>query len=110
MNRWQTATDLHVDAATLGALSSSCAEFLVHAADVEGKCEGIDSELVRFLGNHCSIPVTSAGGVNSLDDLRTVSELSGGKVDLTIGSALDLFGGSKVCYADCVEWNKKASS
>ncbi|MEN8733466.1 MAG: phosphoribosylformimino-5-aminoimidazole carboxamide ribotide isomerase, partial [Lentimonas sp.] len=110
MNRWQTATDLDIDASTLGALSSSCAEFLIHAADVEGKCEGIDADLVRFLGDSCSIPVTYAGGVNSFEDLQTVSELSGGKVDLTIGSALDLFGGSKVCYTDCVKWNKKASS
>lgn len=109
MNRWQTMTDLNIDASTLDELSSSCAEFLVHAADVEGKCEGIDSDLVHFLGENCSIPVTYAGGVNSLEDLRLVSELSDGKVDLTIGSALDLFGGSKVRYSDCIDWNKKAS-
>ena len=110
MNRWQTPTDLSVDAATLGELSEFCSEFLIHAADVEGKCGGIDSELVEFLGAHCAIPVTYAGGASSLDDLAEVDRLSGGKVDLTIGSALDLFGGKKVCYADCVAWNKKASS
>ena len=107
MNRWQTQTNVCVDAPTLAALSESCAEFLVHAADVEGKCEGIDVELVRFLGENCSIPVTYAGGVNSFEDLATVQELSQGKVDLTIGSALDLFGGSKVRYIDCVQWNRE---
>ncbi|MGJ8649003.1 MAG: phosphoribosylformimino-5-aminoimidazole carboxamide ribotide isomerase [Opitutaceae bacterium] len=110
MNRWQTPTDLKIDAATLSALAGSCAEFLVHAADVEGKCQGIDADLVKFLGQHCSIPVTYAGGVNGFEDLKTVDQMSAGKVDLTIGSALDLFGGEKVCYADCVAWNKKASS
>lgn len=110
MNRWQTPTDLTVNAPTLRDLSSRCAEFLIHAADVEGKCEGIDAELVRFLGENCLIPVTYAGGVNSFDDLATVQKLSGGTVDLTIGSALDLFGGSKVCYAACVAWNQQASS
>jgi len=106
MNRWQTATDLKVDASTLRDLAQSCDEFLVHAADVEGQCEGIDVDLVRLLGTHASIPVTYAGGVNSIDDLSLVERLSQGKVDLTIGSALDLFGGSKVRYADCVAWNK----
>jgi len=108
MNRWQTPTDLDVDAATLAELAGSCAEFLVHAADVEGKCGGIDERLVAFLGAHCPIPVTYAGGANALEDFATVDCLSGGKVDLTIGSALDLFGGSQVRYADCVAWNQRS--
>lgn len=107
MNRWQTLTDLPITAATLKALAGSCAEFLIHAADVEGKCEGIDGKLVEFIGRHSPIPATYAGGVNDLADLQTVQDLSGGKVDLTIGSALDIFGGSSVRYADCVEWNRK---
>jgi len=74
---------------------------------VEGKCEGIDARLVEFLGQHAGIPVTYAGGVHALDDLQTVQDLSGGKVDLTIGSALDLFGGNQVRYADCVAWNRR---
>lgn len=106
MNRWQTLTDLGVDAPTIRELAESCDEFLVHAADVEGKCGGIDSRLVEYLGAHCPIPVTYAGGANAFWDLATVDELSGGKVDLTIGSALDLFGGTQVRYADCVEWNR----
>jgi len=106
MNRWQTSTDLILTAAILRQLALSCAEFLVHAADVEGKCQGIDTRLVEFLGAHATIPVTYAGGVHAFNDLQTVHDLSGGKVDLTIGSALDLFGGSQVCYADCVAWNR----
>jgi phosphoribosylformimino-5-aminoimidazole carboxamide ribotide isomerase len=110
MNRWQTPTDLMLDAETLGKLADSCDEFLIHAADVEGKCEGIDARLVEFLGAHTTIPVTYAGGVHSFEDLQTVQDLSGGKVDLTIGSALDLFGGKKVRYEDCVEWNRAHGS
>lgn len=108
MNRWQALTDLDVDASTIAELAGSCDEFLVHAADVEGKCGGIDQQLVAFLGQHCPIPVTYAGGANALEDLTTVDRLSGGKVDLTIGSALDLFGGSQVRYADCVAWNQRS--
>ena len=107
MNRWQTPTDLQLDAATLSELSNYCAEFLVHAADVEGKCEGIDARLVEFLGRHATIPVTYAGGVQALGDLQTVQDLSNGKVDLTVGSALDLFGGKQVRYRDCVDWNRR---
>ena len=86
--------------------ASSCQ--LVHAADVEGKCEGIDERLVEFLGSHCPIPVTYAGGARSFEDLATVDLLSEGKVDLTIGSALDIFGGMQVKYSDCVEWNQQS--
>lgn len=107
MNRWQTETNLEINANTLSELADSCDEFLVHAADVEGKCDGIDTRLVEFLGNHCPIPVTYAGGANAYEDLATVEKLSGGKVDLTIGSALDLFGGHQVSYSDCVAWNRR---
>ncbi len=110
MNRWQTRTELALDAATLAQLAASCAEFLIHAADVEGKCEGIDARLVEFLGRHATIPVTYAGGARSLDDLAEVERLSAGRVDLTIGSALDLFGGSGARYADCVAWNRRAGT
>ncbi len=106
MNRWQTLTDLAVTPATLDALASSCDEFLVHAADVEGRCEGIDGELVAMLGGWGKRPVTYAGGASRLADLELVDRLGGGRVDLTIGSALDLFGGSGVSYRDCVAWNQ----
>lgn len=109
MNRWQTRTELEVDAETLATLGETCAEFLVHAADVEGKCEGIDERLVAFLGQHAPCPVTYAGGAHSFTDLADVERLSAGRVDLTIGSALDLFGGTGVRYADCVAWNRRPS-
>lgn len=88
-------------------LEPYCSEFLIHAADVEGLQRGIDHELVAKLGEWCTIPVTYAGGGRSLQDLELVKNLSGAKVDLTIGSALDIFGGSGVKFDECVEWNKR---
>lgn len=107
MNRWQTLTDLPISPETLTSLAPHCAEFLIHAADVEGKCQGIDEELVRFLGSWGQIPLTYAGGASSFEDLERVSELSQGKVDLTIGSALDIFGGTRVSYEQCVAYNHR---
>ena len=102
-NRWQTVTETRLDAALFALLEPFCAEFLVHAADVEGKCEGIDEQLVRSLGGWVSLPTTYAGGARRLEDIARVSELSSGKVDLTIGSALDIFGGSLVRYEDAAK-------
>jgi len=104
-NRWQTVTETAVDEATLKALGEHCAEFLIHAADVEGLQGGIDQELVKLLGEHCTVPVTYAGGARSLDDLKLVDKLSDGRVDLTIGSALDIFGGAGVTLQECIDWN-----
>lgn len=104
-DRWQTVTDTAVNEQTLTELASHCAEFLIHAADVEGLQAGIDKELVSLLGKYCTIPVTYAGGARSLEDLQAVELLSAGKVDLTIGSALDIFGGSGVTLEECVRWN-----
>lgn len=106
MNRWQTRTSLKVTPAVLDSLASHCAEFLIHAADVEGQCRGMDEDLLRLLGAWNGIPVTYAGGARSLADLQLAHDLSAGKVDVTIGSALDIFGGAGVRYADCVAWNK----
>ena len=106
-DRWQTVTELAVNAETLAQLSTHCAEFLIHAADVEGLQAGIDEDLVRLLAQACPIPVTYAGGARSLDDLKRVDELSAGKVDLTIGSALDIFGGHGVTLDECITWNKQ---
>ena len=106
MDRWQTYTDLLVNAETLLELSKSCAEFLVHAVDVEGLCRGIDGALVEKLADWSPIPVTYAGGASSLADLEETTRLGKGRVDLTIGSALDIFGGSGVKYAEVVEFNK----
>ncbi len=107
MDRWQKQTDLWLNPETLRQLSTSCAEFLIHAADVEGKCGGIDEDLVRHLGRHSPVPCTYAGGARALADLELVDTLSCGRVDLTIGSALDIFGGNQVAYRDCLAWNQR---
>ncbi|WP_299177284.1 phosphoribosylformimino-5-aminoimidazole carboxamide ribotide isomerase [uncultured Neptuniibacter sp.] len=106
-DRWQTVTSTAITAETLSELSDHCAEFLIHAADVEGLQGGIDQDLVNLLGEACTIPVTYAGGARSLDDLKLVEKLSQGKVDLTIGSALDIFGGSGVTLQECIAWNAR---
>ena len=106
-DRWQKFTGLTISPETLQNLARSCAEFLVHAVDVEGLCRGIDRELVEKLGQWTPIPTTYAGGANSPGDLEEVTQLGQGKVDLTIGSALDLFGGSGVRYEDCVKFNRR---
>ena len=109
-NRWQKFTELAMSQDTLQKLAGSCAEFLVHAADVEGLCRGIDRELVERLGEWTPIPTTYAGGANSLGDLEEVTQLGRGKVDLTIGSALDIFGGTGVRYIDAVAFNRRVPS
>lgn len=109
MNRWQTLTDLHVTTATLDRLAGSCAEFLIHAADVEGLCGGIDADLVGLLGAWGKRPMTYAGGVATMDDVLKVEQASGGNLDLTVGSALDIFGGHGVRYADLVAWNRRGA-
>jgi len=108
MDRWQTPTDVEITPESLDRFRGSCAELLIHAADVEGKCGGIDARLVEMLGQWAGLPVTYAGGASSVDDLALVDSLSGGVVDLTIGSALDIFGGSGARYADCVVWNGRS--
>ncbi|KAK7049523.1 Enzyme that catalyzes the fourth step in the histidine pathway [Paramarasmius palmivorus] len=85
MNKWQDITDMEVAKETLDMLAEHCSEFLVHAADVEGLCQGIDEELVAKLGEWSSIPVTYAGGAKSISDLDLVDRLSNGRVDLTYG-------------------------
>ena len=107
MNRWQTLTELTVDHATLDRLAPFCDEFLIHAADVEGLCRGIDAELVEHLGNWGKLPVTYAGGAATMADLLLVEQAGRGLVDVTVGSALDLFGGNGLFYKDLVEWNER---
>jgi len=107
-DRWQKFTDLKISRETLQTLASSCAEFLVHAVDVEGLCRGVDKELVARLGEWSPIPTTYAGGASSLLDLEEVARLGQGKIDLTIGSALDIFGGTGVRYEDVVAFNRKS--
>jgi phosphoribosylformimino-5-aminoimidazole carboxamide ribotide isomerase len=108
MNRWQTLTDLDVTPATLDRLAPFCAEFLIHAADVEGLCGGIDADLVALLGSWGKIPLTYAGGAATMEDVLLVESAGQGKVDVTVGSALDLFGGKGLCYRDLVAWNRRS--
>ncbi|KAH8890766.1 phosphoribosylformimino-5-aminoimidazole carboxamide ribotide isomerase [Thozetella sp. PMI_491] len=107
MNKWQTITDMEVNEESIKRLEPYCSEFLIHAADNEGLQKGVDEKLVQRLAEWCTIPVTYAGGGRNLEDLEAVKRLSNGRVDLTIGSALDCFGGSGVKLADCVEWNRQ---
>jgi len=92
-DRWQKFTDVVISIETLDKLSAYCDEMLIHAADVEGKCQGIETELVRLLGSWGKLPVTYAGGVGSYEDLKQLKQISGGRLHVTVGSALDLFGG-----------------
>jgi phosphoribosylformimino-5-aminoimidazole carboxamide ribotide isomerase len=123
-NKWQTITDFELnqgnswsDLQIIGfqanqstlenikLLEAYCSEFLIHAADVEGLQQGIDEDLVSKLSQWCSIPITYAGGASNITDLDFVQKASAGKVDLTIGSALDIFGGKLVKFKECVQWN-----
>ncbi len=104
-DRWQTYTAVKVDAAALESLAQYCGEYLVHGVDVEGLMNGIEERLVSLLGDCSPLPATYAGGARSLDDLDRVERLGQGRVDLTIGSALDIFGG-EVPYEAVVDWDR----
>ncbi|KAK0934877.1 Enzyme that catalyzes the fourth step in the histidine pathway [Friedmanniomyces endolithicus] len=105
MDKWQTITGFEINNDNIQMLEPYCNEFLVHAADAEGLQAGIDEELVKHLADICSVPVTYAGGGRSIQDLELVERLSGSKIDLTIGSALDIFGGKGVTFDECCWWN-----
>ncbi len=92
-DRWQKFTDVKLTEQVLDELADDCAEFLIHAVDVEGKASGIEKELALMLGNWKKIPITYAGGVGSFEDLEILKRLGKRALDVTIGSALDLFGG-----------------
>ncbi|HYH05238.1 MAG TPA: phosphoribosylformimino-5-aminoimidazole carboxamide ribotide isomerase [Bacillota bacterium] len=102
-DRWQTFTHFAVTQANLTELAGYCAEFLIHGVDVEGKRQGILGDLVTVLGNWSPIPTTYAGGARSLADLELVNHLGQAKIDLTIGSALDIFGGT-LAYRDVLKF------
>lgn len=95
-DRWQNFTDEEVCRETIERLQDYADEFLIHAVDVEGKVSGVETELIRLLGEYAGIPVTYAGGVSSYEDIETVRRLGQGRLNLTIGSALNLFGGALV--------------
>lgn len=109
MNKWQKLTDLELSERTFQKLCQYTDEFLIHAADVEGLCRGIDQELVSMLyewTKNLDVKIVYAGGAKSFDDLELVERLSHGKVDLTYGSSLDIFGGNLVAFDKCCQWNE----
>lgn len=93
-NRWQTFTQVKLTKEVLEKIAKYCDEFLVHGVDVEGKASGVEDDLVTLLSETVQIPITYAGGIGSLDDLRHFQKISKGRLDFTIGTALDLFGGT----------------
>ena len=101
-DRWQRFTNLPVNQDTLSRLSRWCLEFLVHGVDVEGRCAGIEEELVEILGSSSPIPVTYAGGIHSMEDIETIGRLGKGRLDFTVGSALNIFGGRLLSYEEIV--------
>ncbi|KAL1329114.1 hypothetical protein HN51_046248 [Arachis hypogaea] len=103
-DRWQKFSDVYLDAEVMQFLANFADEFLVHGVDVEGKKLGIDEELVALLGKHSPIPVTYAGGVTEMDDLERIKRAGMERVDVTVGSALDIFGGN-MAYKDVVAWH-----
>lgn len=105
-DRWQKYTDVILNEATIHELCAYCDELLIHAVDVEGKAAGIEAGVAELLGNSCQIPVTYAGGVHTFEDLARLKALGKGRVDVTIGSALDLFGGS-MKFEEVLEYIKK---
>lgn len=93
-DRWQKFTSERISHALLDELSQYCDEFLVHAVDVEGKQSGIETELVKELGTWGKIPITYAGGIHTFEDVESIKQFGKGNLNVTIGSALDLFGGN----------------
>lgn len=103
-NRWQKFTSVAISPETLAELARHCDEFLIHAADVEGKCAGIEVELVEKLAQWTPIPTTYAGGIRDLADLQLLNTAGRGRLDCTVGSALDIFGGKSLTYREAVRF------
>jgi len=106
-DRWQKFTTTQISAKTLDYFSRFCFEFLIHAADVEGKCQGIAEDLVVNLAAWSPLPTTYAGGVRDLSDFLRIRKLGKGRLDVTVGSSLDIFGGSGMKYTDAVAFNRQ---
>lgn len=102
MNKWNTFTNFKIDQKGFDLLAKYCAEFLVHGVDKEGKREGVDEKLLEILGKVKTKPITYAGGVKNLKDVEKIKKLGKYKINFTIGSALDLFGGN-IKYKDIIK-------
>lgn len=105
-DRWQHFTDVIINKESLDYFSAFCSEFLIHAVDVEGKCAGIEAELTEKLGAWTPLPTTYAGGVKNIGDMERILQLGRGKLDATVGSALDIFGGTTMTYAEAVAFHR----
>jgi phosphoribosylformimino-5-aminoimidazole carboxamide ribotide isomerase len=108
-DRWQKFTDVLVCPAVIETFAQLCDEFLVHAADVEGQCRGIETDLVEKLSNWSPIPTTYAGGVKDIADMELIQKLGNNKLHATVGSALDIFGGTSMTYEEVVAFHTNAS-
>lgn len=106
-DRWQRFTELRISPAVLDELAAFCDEFLLHAVDVEGKCMGIDTRLLDLLATSVPIPTTYAGGVATMADLERIRISGRGRIDVTVGSALDIFGGTGLCYDEVVAYHAR---
>ncbi|MEA2082805.1 MAG: phosphoribosylformimino-5-aminoimidazole carboxamide ribotide isomerase [Thermodesulfobacteriota bacterium] len=106
-DRWQKFTNVRISRESLKFFSMYCSEFLIHAVDVEGKCDGIAEDFVADLARWTPIPTTYAGGVKNIDDLYRIKELGQGRLDVTIGSALDIFGGTGIKYSEALTFFRR---
>lgn len=110
-DRWQRFTEFRLGAESLAGLASYCDEFLVHAVDVEGTCTGLDARLLDLLAQTAPIPVTYAGGIASMADMELVDQAGQGRIDATVGSALDIFGGNGITYTElAARYGKQGSA
>lgn len=103
-DRWQNRTEERLTVETMEQLAEYCDEFLVHAVDVEGKSNGVEPSVIRILSDYKGLPVTYAGGIHSVEDVEFIEREGRGRIDFTIGSALDLFGG-QIPYAWAKQFN-----
>jgi len=106
-DRWQKFTNITISKDTLGYFAGFCSEFLIHAVDVEGQCSGIAEDLAADLAAYTPIPTTYAGGVKNMVDLYKLEDIGRNRLDVTIGSALDIFGGTGVAYKEAVAFNHR---
>ena len=109
-DRWQNFTATKISPETLEYFARFCFEFLIHAADVEGRCQGIAEDLVADLAAWAPLPTTYAGGVRDLGDFLRIREIGRGRLDVTVGSSLDIFGGRGMKYNDAVAFNRQQES
>ena len=108
-DRWQKFTEVTIGPEILAELAEYCCEFLVHAADVEGKCQGIELPLVEELAEWTPIATTYAGGVGDMGDLQKLDQAAKGRLHVTVGSALDIFGGTGLRYREVVDYCRRSA-